>query len=91
MDSCGSGDYSAPGNLVIEHKTHVFKFSNPGTLLVSLHQYYQHGISECRNPSLQKMFLMIGSGEKAGSGVNKIMAGWEYDLLRKVFLANAAQ
>nr|WP_255515624.1 ATP-binding protein [Flavobacterium sp. ZT3R18] len=79
-------DYSAPGNLVIEHKTDVFKFSNPGTLLVSLHQYYQGGISECRNPSLQKMFLMIGSAEKAGSGVNKIMAGWEYAHWRSPYL-----
>ena len=79
-------DYSAPGNLVIEHKTDVFKFSNPGTLLVSLHQYYQGGISECRNPSLQKMFLMIGSAEKAGSGVNKIMAGWEYTHWRSPYL-----
>lgn len=79
-------DYSAPGNLVIEHKTDIFQFSNPGTLLVSLHQYYQGGISECRNPSIQKMFLMIGSAEKAGSGVNKIMAGWEYAHWRTPYL-----
>ena len=55
-----------------------FIFSNPGTLLVSIHQYYQGGISEFRNPNLQKMFLMMGSAEKAGSGVNKIMSSWEY-------------
>ncbi|MBK7214546.1 MAG: putative DNA binding domain-containing protein [Bacteroidales bacterium] len=71
-------DYSAPGNLIIEHKADTFQFSNPGTLLVSLRQYYQGGISECRNPSLQKMFMFIGSAEKAGSGVSKIMSGWEY-------------
>jgi ATP-dependent DNA helicase RecG len=68
-------DYTAPGNIVIEHRKDNFSFSNPGTLLVSLYQYYHGGISECRNPNLQKMFLMIGSAEKAGSGVNKILAG----------------
>ena len=79
-------DYTAPGNIIIEHRTDSFLFSNPGTLLVSLHQYYQGGISECRNPSLQKMFLMMGSAEKAGSGVNKIMAGWEYAHWRSPYL-----
>jgi ATP-dependent DNA helicase RecG len=70
-------DYSAPNNIVIEQRIDNYKFSNPGTLLVTLRQYYQGGTSECRNTSLQKMFLMIGSAEKAGSGVNKIMSGWE--------------
>jgi ATP-dependent DNA helicase RecG len=79
-------DYTAPGNIVIEHKTDAFSFSNPGTLLVSLQQYYQGGISECRNPNLQKMFLMIGGAEKAGSGVNKILAGWEYAHWRRPYL-----
>lgn len=79
-------DYSAPGNIVIEQRTDVFKFTNPGTLLVSLTQYYLGGISECRNTSIQKMFLMIGSAEKAGSGVNKIMSGWGYAHWRSPFL-----
>lgn len=79
-------DYSAPGNTVIEHHKDRFSFSNPGTLLVSLSQYYEGGISECRNPNLQKMFLMVGTAEKAGSGVNKIMAGWEYAHWRRPFL-----
>ena len=70
-------DYTAPGSIIIESKKEMFKFSNPGTLLVTLHQYYLGGISECRNPNLQKMFMMIGSAEKAGSGVNKIFSGWD--------------
>ena len=55
---------------------HRFVFSNPGTLLVSLDQYYTGGESVCRNKSLQKMFSMIGVAEKAGSGTDKIMKGW---------------
>ena len=79
-------DYSAPGNIIIEQRTDIFKFTNPGTLLVSIDQYYQGGISECRNTSIQKMFLMIGSAEKAGSGVSKIMSGWGYAHWRSPFL-----
>ncbi len=79
-------DYTAPGSIIIEHKTNSFIFSNPGTLLLSIQQYYHGGISECRNPNLQKMFLMMGSAEKAGSGVNKIMAGWEYAHWRTPYL-----
>src|SRR5262249_21366802 len=48
---------------------------NPGSLLISLEQAIQGGISECRNKSLQQMFLMIGGGEKAGSGIAKIRQG----------------
>ena len=69
-------DYSAPGSLVIESRPDSFTFTNPGTLLVTLSQFYKGGISQCRNTNLQGMFLMVGSAEKAGSGVSKIMSGW---------------
>ena len=79
-------DYAAPGNIVIESRLETFIFSNPGTLLVSLSQYYTGGISECRNTSLQKMLMMIGSAEKAGSGVGKILSGWTNAHWRRPYL-----
>lgn len=79
-------DYSLSGNIVIELDTEKFVFSNPGTLLLSLHQYYAGGISECRNPALQQMFMLIGRAEKAGSGVDKIMSGWQESHWRTPFL-----
>jgi len=30
----------------------------------------------CRNPSLQKMFMYLGGGERAGSGADTILRGW---------------
>lgn len=36
----------------------------------------QGGVSECRNKSLQLMFQLMGGGDKAGSGMDKIRAGW---------------
>jgi len=70
-------DYSAPGGVVVERHPDRFDLSNPGTLLVSMEQYQRGGVSECRNPALQQMFLLIGGGEKAGSGADKIRSGWK--------------
>lgn len=52
------------------------ELSNPGSLLVSIEQMMLGGVSECRNKSLQIMFQLIGGGEKAGSGMDKILRGW---------------
>ena len=70
-------DYQGQGGIVIEKYLDRFEFSNPGTLLISLEQLLQGNISECRNKTLQTMFMMIGAAEKAGSGVDKIRRGWE--------------
>ncbi len=80
-------DYSAPGSIVIESNQDSFMFTNPGTLLVSLPQFYKGGISQCRNTSLQQMFLMIGSAEKAGSGVSKIISGWTSAHWRRPYIS----
>ena len=70
------GDYAAPGGLVVEQRPHEIAIENGGTLLITLEQYQRGGVSECRNPGLQRMFLMIGGGEHAGSGADKIRSGW---------------
>ena len=51
--------------------------SNPGSMLVSVNEFYEGQHSVCRNPLLQKMFVFIGVGEKAGSGADVIVKGWE--------------
>ena len=76
INLCIHADYSVNASLVVRHELHRFVFSNPGTLLVSLDQYYTGGESVCRNKSLQKMFSMLGVAEKAGSGTDKILKGW---------------
>lgn len=69
-------DYSGSGGIVLERFSNRLELSNPGTLLVSLEQLRQGAVSECRNPALQKMFQMIGAGDRAGSGMDKIRRGW---------------
>lgn len=46
-------------------------------MLISLAQYYKGGISVPRNNSIQTMFLLLGYGEKAGSGSTRILNAWE--------------
>lgn len=70
-------DFSVDANIVIEHYSNQFVFSNPGTLLISRRQYFTGGESVCRNKHLQQMFMMLGKAEKAGSGVDKILKGWK--------------
>lgn len=76
INSLIHADYSAPGSLVSIRQPQGFQFTNPGTLLVSVRQYYDGGTSICRNKSLQRMFSLIGGAEQAGSGAGKIMSGW---------------
>jgi len=69
-------DYRGQGGIVIDRFPDRLELSNPGTLLVSFEQLRQGAVSECRNPSLQRMFQMMGAGDKAGSGIDKIRQGW---------------
>ena len=69
-------DYSGQGGIVIDRFADRIEISNPGTLLLSREQILRGGVSECRNKSLQRMFQMLGVGDKAGSGIDKIRSGW---------------
>ena len=70
-------DYTENASLNIYKYPNKMVFSNPGIMLISLKQYYQGGESICRNKYLQTMFTFLGSAEKAGSGVDKILKGWK--------------
>lgn len=76
VNSLIHADYRGQGGIVIERYADRIELSNPGSLLVSREQLLRGSVSECRNKSLQLMFQMIGGGEKAGSGMDKIRSGW---------------
>jgi ATP-dependent DNA helicase RecG len=69
-------DFRGQGGIIVEKYRDRFEFSNPGTLLLSVEQILKGGVSECRNRLLQTMFSLLGYGERAGSGFNKIRQGW---------------
>ncbi len=87
INLCVHASYSRSPRLVIEKRPDGIVMRNPGTLLISIPQYYEGGHSECRNPSLQKMFGLIGRSDKAGSGVDKIMEGWKYAKWRRPYIS----
>jgi len=69
-------DHGGRGGVVVDRHRDRFEFSNPGTLLLSIEQLLDGGVSECRNKSLQRMFQLLGAGDKAGSGLDKIRTSW---------------
>ena len=69
--------YTVRGNIVINRYFDRIVLSNPGTMLVSMEEYYEGGHSVCRNPVIQKMFVFLGIGEKGGTGADVIVKGWK--------------
>jgi ATP-dependent DNA helicase RecG len=69
-------DYSTPGGIVFERHAERILIENPGTLLVSHEQLRRGGVSQCRNRSIQRMFMMIGGCDQAGAGYRRIREGW---------------
>lgn len=63
--------------LLYLQRNKVYRLSNPGTMLVSMEEYYEGGHSVCRNPVIQKMFVFLGIGEKGGTGADVIAKGWK--------------
>lgn len=68
-------DYSGRRGTVIIRRPETIEFSNPGRLRLSREEVIQGGVSDSRNPTLMKMFNLIGVGEKAGSGFDTMRAG----------------
>lgn len=69
--------YGMMNNIVIERYPDKLVFVNPGTMLISVEQFFAGGTSICRNFGLQKMFSFIGYVERAGSGADTITKGWK--------------
>ena len=69
--------YTVRGNIVIDRYFDRIVLSNPGTMLISMEEYYEGGHSVCRNPIIQKMFVFLGIGEKGGTGADVIAKGWK--------------
>lgn len=70
-------DYSGRASLLVVKQPSGFSFRNPGVLRVPAAMALQGGASDCRNRTLHQMFLFINLGERAGSGLPKIIAGWK--------------
>ena len=70
-------NWAMMSGVVIERYQDRHVFMNPGTMLVSVEDFFKGGKSICRNPYLQDMFIAIGRGEHLGSGADIIGKGWK--------------
>ncbi|OYQ77919.1 AAA family ATPase [Ignatzschineria sp. F8392] len=77
VNSIVHADYSDRASVLIVKRPDMFVFRNPGLMRVPLKVALQGGESDCRNRKLHQMFRLINVGEQAGSGVPKILSGWQ--------------
>ncbi len=80
-------DHYSTKSLKIVKLKDIFFFYNPGRLRIPITKFYQGGLTDPRNPHLQKMFQMVGLGDKAGSGVPKILRAWKEQQWIKPFIS----
>lgn len=68
--------YGKRGIVIVKHGKKI-TISNPGMIRITKEEFYAGGNSDPRNPNLLKIFGFVNVGERAGSGVDKIMTAWE--------------
>jgi len=68
--------YGRQGIVIIKYKKKI-TISNPGTLRITKEELLAGGTSDPRNPILFKLFNRVNVGERAGSGVDKVMTAWK--------------
>ncbi|HFZ8994701.1 TPA: helix-turn-helix domain-containing protein [Citrobacter freundii] len=71
-------DYTGRSSILVVRRPDLFGFRNPGLMRIPPEIAVKGGESDCRNRRMHQMFLMIGAGERAGSGLPKIMSGWKW-------------
>lgn len=76
INTISHADYSGRVSLLIVKRPDMFGFRNPGLMRIPIENAVNGGESDCRNRTIHQMFLLIGLGERAGSGLPKIFSGW---------------
>ncbi|MCC8113363.1 MAG: putative DNA binding domain-containing protein [Bacteroidales bacterium] len=77
VNMCVHANYALNAKIEVKWQGDTILMRNPGRMLITPDDFYEETKSVCRNPLLQKMFMLIGYGEKAGSGADYIMRGWK--------------
>ena len=80
-------DYTGRVSVLVVKRPDMFGFRNPGGLRLPIEQVIRGGESDCRNRILHQMFLLIGLGERGGSGMPRIYGGWKSQHWRPPALA----
>ena len=70
-------DYTDRASVLIVKRPDMFGFRNPGLMRIPLEHALKGSESDCRNRKLHQIFRLINVGEQAGSGIPKILSGWQ--------------
>jgi predicted HTH transcriptional regulator len=70
-------EYGGRATLKVLKTPNGFSFKNPGLMRIPIEDAFHGGESDCRNRTLHQMFLLISLGERAGSGLPKILSAWK--------------
>ena len=71
-----NADYYGRGGVVILKHRDRLVFENPGTIRIGKALMLEGGHSDPRNSVIIKMFSMLHIGERAGSGIHRIISAW---------------
>jgi predicted HTH transcriptional regulator len=69
-------DYFDRASVLVVKRPDMLGFRNPGLMRIPVEVAIQGGEPDCRNRTLHKMFRFVGVGEQAGTGIPKILHGW---------------
>lgn len=72
-NTLSNSDFYQSRGLVIKKYYDKIEFYNPGCLRISKEKAFIGGESDARNKTILKMFNLVGVGERAGSGIPKIL------------------
>lgn len=77
-----NADYFGSRGIVVTLQLKQITFANPGYSRTGKIQMLKGGVSDPRNRGLMKMFSLIDIGERAGSGIPKIVNIWNDEGLK---------
>jgi ATP-dependent DNA helicase RecG len=69
-------DYRDRAKIYVVKRPDMFGFLNPGLMRIPIEKAVEGYESDCRNRTLHEMFRYVNIGEQAGTGLQKILAGW---------------
>ncbi len=79
-------DYRDRAKIYVVKRPDMFGFLNPGLMRIPVETAVEGYVTDCRNRTLHEMFRFVNIGEQAGTGVQKIVAGWASRHWRKPLL-----
>jgi ATP-dependent DNA helicase RecG len=76
-------DYRQRARVLVVRRPDMFGFQNPGDMRIPIELALRGDEPDSRNKRLAHLFGFVRIGEKAGTGIPKIMSGWKSQHWRK--------